>query len=114
MRPSTSRTLRLWISRTSETLSAAASTRSRSRLRPSRLDVHDDVDVGKPLVQGVLDPVGGGMPLPDGRAGRDADDDVGEMLSACASHPEPPQLDGRIEARDRLAGAPLSSSASGP
>ena len=48
MLPSTSSTLRLWISRTCETVSAAARTRSRSAAGAlARFDVDDDVDPGK-------------------------------------------------------------------
>ena len=38
------------------------------RIRAPRLDVHDDVDVGKPLAHRVLDPVRRGMALADGGA----------------------------------------------
>ena len=81
--PSTSSTVRLWSSRTCDTVSAAASDAlAKRRLSSLRLDVDDDVDSGKRLVQRTLDPVGRRMPLPDGRARRDADDDVREVLAA--------------------------------
>ena len=48
----------------------------------TRLDVHDDVDPGKRVVQRMLDAVGGRVPLADRGAGRDADDDVGEVLAS--------------------------------
>ena len=40
-----------------------------SHRRPTRLDVDDDVDPRKSVVQGLLDAVGGGVPLADGGAG---------------------------------------------
>ncbi len=105
MLPSTSRTLRLWISRTCETVSAAARTRSRiAAVALTRLDVNDDVDPRECVVQRLLDPIGRGVPLSDGRARRDADDDVGEVLSPSAAQPEATELDRRVESRDRPPG----------
>ena len=70
-------------------------------VRLARLDVDDDVGVGQRSRERVLDPVGGGMALPDGGARSDPDDDVGEVLAARLAHPEPPELDRRVERGDR-------------
>ena len=61
----------------------------------------DDVDSGKSVVECLLDAVGGGVALRRPRPRGDADDDVGEVLAARAAHSEPPQLDRRVERRDR-------------
>ena len=60
-----------------------------SAVASARLDVDDDVDSRERLVERVLDAVGGGVPLADRRTGRDADDDVGEVLSPGAPKPQP-------------------------
>ena len=107
MLPSTSRTLRLWSSRTCDTVSAAASTRSRSApVAIPRLDVHDDVDPRQSLVQRILHAIGGRVPLPDRGARGDADDDVREALAARPPEAQPPELYGRLECRDRSAREP--------
>ena len=71
-------------------------------LRFARLDVDDDVEAGKPLAERVLDAVGGGVALADGRARSDPDVDVDEVRAAGLAHAQPPELDGRVERRDRL------------
>ena len=71
------------------------------RLAASRLDVHDDVDAGQRVAQRLLDAVRCSVPLADRRAGRDADDDVGEVRSTGLAHAQPSQLDRRIELGDR-------------
>ena len=53
------------------------------RLLALRLDVNDDVDPRERSVQGLLDAIRGSVALADRRAGRDADDDIGEVLAAC-------------------------------
>ena len=70
----------------------------------ARLDVNDDVDPRECVVQRLLDTIGGGVTLTDRRARRDADDDVGEVLSPRAAQPEPAELDRRVESRDRPPG----------
>ena len=71
-----------------------------------RLDVDDDVDSRKSFVQRTLHPVGGRVPLSDGLARRDTDDDVREALASCASQSQPPKLDGWLECPDRPPGDP--------
>jgi len=51
------------------------------------------------------------MALADGRTGVDADDDVREVTAACLTHPQTPQLDGRIE--PAIAAAAASCAAAG-
>ena len=47
------------------------------------------------------------MALPDRGTRRDADDDVREVRATRLADPEPPELDGRLELRDRRAGGGL-------
>ena len=72
----------------------------------ARLDVDDDVDPRERVVQRLLDAVGRRVALADRGSRRDADDDVGEVLPSRSPQPEPPELDGRIERRDRPARDP--------
>ena len=102
MLPPTSSTLRLWISRTWETVSAAARTRSRSAPAPRGSTWTTTSIPGSALVERVLHAVGGSVPLADRRTRRDADDDVREVLAPGAPQTEPAKLDGRLESRDRL------------
>ena len=53
-----------------------------------RLDVDDDVRLGKRPPHRFLDGVCGGVSLRDGRAGRDADDDVDEVPSGRLAEPQ--------------------------
>ena len=53
-----------------------------------RLDVDDDVAARQRALDRGLDGVGGGVTLPDCGAGRDADDDVGELPSRRLPHPQ--------------------------
>ena len=70
MLPSTSRTLRLWISRTYGTVSAAARNPLAERAGAvARLDVDDDVDPREGALQSVLHAVRSGVSLTDRRAG---------------------------------------------
>ena len=73
----------------------------------ARLDVDDDVGVGETSFQRILDAIRGRMALPDRGTRRDADDDVGEVRATRLADPEPPELDGRVELRDRRAGGGL-------
>ena len=103
MLPSTSSTVRLWISRTCETVERGGEDALANRGLPRLgLDVHDDVDPGQRVMERLLDAIGCRVPLTDRRAGRDADDDVRKVLAAGAPEPQPPELDGRLESRDRL------------
>ena len=77
------------------------------RIRAPRLHVHDDVGMGKPLADRVLDPVRRSMALADRGAGRDPDDDVREVPAARLAHAEPPELDRRVERVDRRTGRVL-------
>ena len=72
----------------------------------SWLDVNDDVDPRECVVERLLDAIGRSMALADRRAGRDADDDVCEVLASGSPQPQPPKLDRRLEPRDRLTGDP--------
>ena len=54
-----------------------------------RLDVNDHIDSGEGIVKRLLETVGGRMTLADRGAGRDADDDVGEVLPPSPTKPEP-------------------------
>ena len=58
-------------------------------LRRLRLDVDDDVRLGKRAPNRILDGVGGGVSLGDSRAGRDADDDVDEVPSGRLPQTQP-------------------------
>ena len=58
-----------------------------------------------------LDRVGGRVALADGGAGRDGDHDVGELAAAGLPHPQPPQLDGRLQRRRSPSSAAASASA---
>ena len=71
-----------------------------SLLGPPRLDVDDDVCVGEPRAQRFLDAVGGRVSLADGRTGRDADHDVGEVGATGLAHAQPSKLDRGIELGD--------------
>ena len=66
-----------------------------------RLDVDDDVGIGKPRAQRFLDAVSGRVPLTDGCTGRNADHHVGEVHASCLTHAQPSQLDRRIQLGDR-------------
>ena len=72
------------------------------RLGRRRLDVDDDVASRKHALHGVLHPVGRGVALPHGGAGRDADHDVGEGSAPGLAEAEPTNGDGRVEAGDRV------------
>ena len=61
----------------------------------------DDVASRQRLLDGSLDGVGGRVALADGRGGRDADHDVGELAAPSLPHPEPAQLNRRSNSRDR-------------
>ncbi len=67
-------------------LRAVADLGVRGRLR---LDVDDDVRLGKRAPNGILDVVCSGVALRDGRAGRDADDDVHEVPSGRLTKTQP-------------------------
>jgi hypothetical protein len=49
--------------------------------------VNDDVDAGKRVAEGMLDPVGSGMALADRGARGDADHHIRESLGTCAPEP---------------------------
>ena len=68
-----------------------------------RLDVDDDVRLRQRVLHGALDGVGGGVALAQRRVGGDADHDVGEVAARGLAHPQPPQLDRRIDRHDRQA-----------
>ncbi len=68
-----------------------------------RLDVDDDVAAGQRVVQSVLDAVGRGVTLADGRAGRNRDDDVGELPRTGLAHAQSPECDRGLDPRDRRA-----------
>ena len=61
-------------------------------LRRLRLDVDDDVGLRQRPPHGILDIVGGRVPLRHGRAGWDADHDIDEVTPSSLSQPEPAQL----------------------
>jgi class 3 adenylate cyclase/tetratricopeptide (TPR) repeat protein len=71
---------------------------------PPRLDVHHDVDRGKPFAKCVLDTIRGGVALTHGGARSDADDDVRKVPASRLTYAEPPQLHGWVERVDRRAG----------
>ena len=92
-----------------DTLSAAACARSRMRrVVLLRLDVDDDVAARQRALHRLLDRVRRRVALPDGRARRHADHDVRELPRRRLPHPQPPELDRRVEpaiaARRRLLG----------
>ena len=77
---------------------------AQGRLRAGlRLDVDDDVGLGKRAAHGVLDLVGRGMALCDGGSRRDADHDVDEVPARRLPESQPAQADARDVALDRLA-----------
>jgi len=57
------------------------------RLVGGRLDVDDDVALRQGTLHGVLDAVGGRVPLTDGGAGRDSDHDVGKRPARGLAEP---------------------------
>ena len=65
------------------------------------LDVDDDVAQRERLVDRRLDRVGGGVALRDRGSRRHADHDVRELPPRRLAHPETPQLNRRLDARDR-------------
>ena len=71
-----------------------------------RLDVDDDVCLRQRVLHGALDVVSGSVALAHRGVGGDADHDVREVAPAGLAHPQPPQLDRRLDRRDRLR-APL-------
>ena len=66
------------------------------------LDVHDDVAPRKRRLDRRFDAVGGGVSLPDCRAGWHRDDDVGEVAAARLAHPQPVERHGGLDGGDRL------------
>ena len=66
-----------------------------------RLDVDDDVALGKRALHGLFDRVRRRVPLAHRRVGRDADDDVGEVTTARLAHAEPPELNRGPQPGDR-------------
>ena len=59
---------------------------------------------GREMVQGNrADRVGGCMALADRGARRHGDDDIGELAPGRLAHPQPAELDGRLERPDRVA-----------
>ena len=74
--------------------------------RLAGLDVDDDVRLRQRGLHRALDRVGGGVPLAHRRVGGDADHDVREVAARGLAHPQPAQLDRRIDRRDRLAARP--------
>ena len=77
-----------------------------ARPRPRGLDVDDDVAPRQRALDRLLDRVGRRMPLADAGVRRDADDDVREVAPGRLAHPQPPQLDRRIQRRDRQRAPP--------
>ena len=98
----TSSTVRLWISRTLGTQSAAARPARGSRRRPTRARRGRRRRSREGARAALLHPVGRGVALPDGGARSDADDDVGEMRAAGLADPKATELDRRVEGRDRV------------
>ena len=74
------------------------------RIGAPRLHVDDDVGMGKPLANRVLDPIRRSVALADRGTRRDPDDDVREVPAARLAHAKPPELHRRIERVDRRAG----------
>ena len=66
-----------------------------------RFDVDDDVGVRQRTLDRLLDRVRGRVTLPDRRARRHADHDVGELRPARLPHPQTSQLDRRPHRLDR-------------
>ena len=62
-------------------IAAACAQLARDRVLVGRLDVDDDVRLRQRPLDRRLDRVRGGVPLPDRRARRDADHDVGELAA---------------------------------
>ena len=77
------------------------------RVRAPRLDVHDDVGIGKAFAHRFLDPVRRSVALPHRGARSDPDDDVREVPTARLAHAEPPELHRWVERVDRRAGGVL-------
>ena len=97
-------TARLWISRTPETVIAAACTRSRSAASSSPGSTWTTTSLpGSARCTRGLDAIGGGMTLSDAVRWRDADHDVGERAGRAAWRSRKrTQLDRRLERHDRL------------
>src|SRR5205823_11315587 len=77
------------------------------RVAPLRLDVDDDVALRQRALDGVLDRVGRGVALGDGRAGRDADHDIGEVAARRLAHAQAAQAAPGHPPGDRLARPPV-------
>ena len=99
---STETTLTLCTSRTRGTASAAACARSRVACSPPRGSTWTTTSAsGSADCTARSTCVGRRVSLPDRLLERDADHDVGEVPARRLPHAQPPQLDGRLDRRDR-------------